>query len=113
LKREKLVSVFRTGSSAVLSVAKSLLDEAGILYKIQSEHLQAADSDNSIEILVFNNDEKSAKSLLSNIDKAEKLMQHPNGHPHTKSDQYYSSMAIAVVSILCILIVFAILLAGC
>ena len=113
MKKEKLVTVFRTKNSAVFSVAKSLLDDAGIMYKTQSEQLQTSESGYPIEILVFDNDEKAAVKILSNIDKAEDLINYPSGHPHTKSDQYYSTMTIAIISVLAILVLFMLLLVRC
>lgn len=113
MKKEKLVTVFRTKKSAVLSVAKSMLDEAGIIYKTQSEQLQTPESGYPIEILVFDTDEKAAVKILSYIDKAEDLINYPLGHPRTKSDQYYSTMTIAVISVIALLILLTILLIRC
>ena len=81
--KEKLVTVLATGNEAIISLAKSILDDAGIQYFAKNEGVENLIGVGvlgtgfnpvigPIELQVLEENEKEAKELLKEIDEDEK-----------------------------------------
>ena len=71
----EFVTVFATGNPAVIAMAKSILEDAGIQYFVQGETMQFVEGINPAawptEIKVGKDDEEEAIKLLENLDESD------------------------------------------
>jgi hypothetical protein len=74
-----VVTVLTTGDAALLAIAKSLLDDAGIAYRVKNEHLQHLFGGGVVgtgynvlvgpmQLQVRREDEAEARMLLADLD---------------------------------------------
>ncbi len=67
---EFMVSVFKTDNMAIISIVKSILDEAGIVYMAKGDNIQSVIPINAfpVDFQIMPKDEEYSKELLSEID---------------------------------------------
>lgn len=67
---EFMVSVFKTDNMAIISVVKSILDEAGIKYMAKGDNMQSVIPINAfpVDFQVMPDDVEYAKELLAEVD---------------------------------------------
>lgn len=67
MDNDRLVPVLTAGNPALLAVAKSMLDDAGIRYMTSGEGFQALYAAGPVAILVFEIDADRARELFANL----------------------------------------------
>lgn len=88
LDKEKLVTVFKSGHEALVALAKSMLDEAGIKYLIKNEGVQDLlglgvfgtgfnPLTGPMQIQVLPDDEETARELLKDVEASESVDEEP------------------------------------